>query len=112
MSQVATNKFEFKRGDRKSPYLFVLATEFLAEGIRSNVRIKGLRIHKKEHKLSQYADDTTLFLKHNEQNIRNCMRTLKEFEQISGLKVNTEKTKVIEIGGGGKGQQYKLMFGS
>ena len=90
MSQVATNKFEFKRGDRKSPYLFVLATE-------------GLRIHKKEHKQSQYADDTTLFLKYNEQNIRNCMRTLKEFEQISGLKVNTEKTKVIKIGGGGQG---------
>ena len=33
------------------------------------------------------------------------MYTLKEFEQISGLKVNKEKTKVIKIGGGGLGRQ-------
>ena len=92
-----------RQGDPISPYLFVLAAEFLAEAIRSDVRIEVVKIHKKEHKLSLYADDTTLFLKYNEQNIRNCMRTLKEFELISGLKVNNEKTKVVKIGGGGGG---------
>ena len=29
------------------------------------------------------------------------MYLLREFEQVSGLKVNKEKTKVIKIGGGG-----------
>ena len=81
-----------------SPYLFVLAAEILAETIRSKSEIKGLTIYKHEHKTSLYADDTTLFLKPHEKNIRGCMQILKEFEQVSGLKVNKEKTKVAKIG--------------
>ena len=87
-----------RQGDPISPYLFVLGAELLAEAIRSNTNIEGLTIHQKEHKLSQYADDTTLFLKYSEKNIRSCMETLREFEIISGLKVNTEKTYVVKIG--------------
>ena len=52
-----------RQGDPISPYLFVLAADFLAEAIRTNTNIKGITIHNKEHKLSQYADNTTLFLK-------------------------------------------------
>ena len=88
-----------RQGDPISPYLFVLAAEFLAESIRSNNNIKGINIQNKEHKLSQYADDTTLFLKLEEKSMRSCMDTLLEFEQMSGLKVNKEKTKVVQIGG-------------
>ena len=87
-----------RQGDPISPYLFVLAAEFLAEAIRSNKNIKGLTILEKEHKLSLYADDTTLFMKYEEECIRSCMGTLREFQKISGLKVNTEKTKCIKIG--------------
>ena len=86
------------RGDPISPYLFILASEFLAEAIRSNPDIKGLNLLEKEHKISQYADDTTLFLKPEEKCIRSCMVTLNEFEKISGLKVNTDKTKVVKLG--------------
>ena len=76
-----------------------MAAEFLAEAIRSNTNIKGITIHNKENKLSQYAEDTTLFLKYEEQSIRSCMRTLTEFELLSGLKVNKGKTKVVQLGG-------------
>ena len=93
-----------RQGDPISPYLFVLAAEFLAEAIRTNTKIKGITIHNKEHKLSQYADDTTLFLKYEEESIRNCMRTLTEFEWLSGLKVNKEKTKVVQFGGARDGR--------
>ena len=87
-----------RQGDPISPYLFVLASEFLAEAIRSNSDIKGLTFLGKEHKISQYTDDTTLFIKPEEKCIRSCMVTLNEFEKISGLKVNTDKTKVVKLG--------------
>ena len=83
-----------------SPYLFVLAAELLAEAIRSNKQIKGITLFKKEQKVSQYVDVTTLNIKPNEASIRHCMSTLKEFKAISGLKANTEKTKLIKMGVG------------
>ena len=54
-----------------------------------------------EHKIYQYADDTTLFLKPKESVSRKSMAVLIEFQLISGLKVNDEKTKVIKIGNWG-----------
>ena len=87
-----------RQGDPISPYLFVLAAEFLAEAVRSNKNITGITIYEQEHKVSQYADDTSLLLNDNEENLRECMAILSEFELISGLKVNKEKTKVIKIG--------------
>ena len=87
-----------RQGDPVSPYLFVLAAELLAEAVRSNKEIQGIKLYNQEHKISLYADDTTLLLKPNEMNIRNCMQTLFEFEQVSGLRVNKEKTKVAKLG--------------
>ena len=84
-----------------SPYLFVIAAEILAEAVRSNKQIEGITLHKQVHKISQYADDTTLITKANENSLRNGMNILKEFERCSGLKINKEKTKVAKIGGWG-----------
>ena len=90
-----------RQGDPVSPYLFVIAAEILAEAVRSNKQIEGITIDKQEHKISQYADDTTLITKANENSIRNCMNMLGEFERCSSLKINKEKTKVAKIGGWG-----------
>ena len=46
-----------------SPYIFVLPAEILAEYIRQNSKNTGLKIHGEEHRVSQYVDDTTLFIK-------------------------------------------------
>ena len=70
-----------RQGDPVSPYLFVIAAEILAEAIRSNKNIEGIKIYNKEHKISQYAEDTTLITKANENSIRNVMLALKEFEK-------------------------------
>ena len=44
-----------------SPYLFILSAELLANKIRQDSTVKGLKIFGNEIKLSQFADDTTLF---------------------------------------------------
>ena len=48
--------------------------------------------------LNLYADDTSIFLKATEENLRNSFKTLQWFYQLSGLKINISKTKVIRIG--------------
>ena len=60
--------------------------------IRKNEQIKGIRIVDKEFVLSQYADDTVLFLDGSENSMRASFNTLDLFANISGLKINIKKT--------------------
>jgi hypothetical protein len=53
---------EIKQGCPLSALLFILVVETLANSIRKNPRIAGIKIGKTTWKISQYADDTTLFL--------------------------------------------------
>ena len=52
----------------------------------------------KEHKLCQYADNTSIFLEASEKNLRNSLKILNWFHFKSGLQVNITITKVIRIG--------------
>jgi hypothetical protein len=51
-----------KQGCPLSALLFILVVETLANAIRRNPIISGVNIGQTEWKISQYADDTTLFL--------------------------------------------------
>lgn len=48
--------------DPIAPYLFLLCAEILSILIKQNNNIKGIFVNDKEHKISQYADDTLLTL--------------------------------------------------
>ena len=87
-----------RQGDPVSPYVFVLAAEIMATAVREKKTIKGISVYNKEQKISLYADDTTLYLAANEKNLMAALSALQEFEKISGLKINIEKTKIIKIG--------------
>ena len=87
-----------RRGDPISPYIFVLAVELLGVSVRTDKELKSYKIRGKEHKISQFANDTNLFLFHSERNLRLCMDILEEFYLISGLKINVDKTKVVKFG--------------
>lgn len=66
--------------------------------IRQNKTLKGINIFGKEFRISQYADDTSVFLDGSESSLREVLDLLDYFYQMSGLKVNIEKTNVIWIG--------------
>ena len=65
---------------------FHLCSEFLTLAIKNDENIEGIQILTKEHKSSQYADDTSVYLKASVRNLRNCLNTLEWFYYISGLK--------------------------
>ena len=66
--------------------------------LRNNENITGIKINNKEFKLSQYADDTQIFLDGTEISLKETLRTLNIFYLMSGLKINVEKSKTVWIG--------------
>ena len=87
-----------RQGDPISPYVFVLCAEILSHVVRERGDIRGIVLHGKESKVSQYADDTTMLLREDLQTITTIVRVLKWFKSVSGLDINKEKTKVVKLG--------------
>ena len=87
-----------RQGDPLSPYIFLIVGEILAHMIRQKDSIKGYKIKGVEVLISQYADDTSLFLDGSENSFKQSVEALTKFAKYSGLKINSEKTKVIWFG--------------
>lgn len=87
-----------RQGDPVSPYLFILCSELLACRIRENQNIRGIKIAETEQKISQFADDTSLFLEGDKKSYEELFKELDYFEKISGLKINYEKTCNVWLG--------------
>ena len=96
-----TDFFKLSRGVRQgcplSPYLFILGVEILATKIRHDDNVEGIKVFQTEHKISQFADDTTLFLR-NLNSVQNSITLVDQFGDISGLSLNVEKTKALWLG--------------
>lgn len=88
-----------RQGDPASGYLFNLAVSILTEQIIKSTRLTGIKITRDhEIRISQYADDTIIFLDGSERSITGSIEELTIFGQQSGLKVNVEKTSCMAIG--------------
>ena len=87
-----------RQGDPLSPYIFLLCAEILALMLKSNEDIQGIKNGGEEYKLSQFADDTTILLDEQEKSLVETMKTLRLFASLSGLKINSSKTKAVWIG--------------
>ena len=59
--------------------------------------INGLKIGNKEIKITQYADDTCLYL-HVSNSLENIVKLFKDFYRYAGLKLNIDKTEIIWLG--------------
>jgi hypothetical protein len=77
--------------------LFIMVIEILANTIRNNPRLKGIKIGDVECKIGQYADDTTLFLD-DEQSLTLAPTIINMFSKCSGLKMNRDKSESMYIG--------------
>ena len=90
-----------KQGCPVSALLFNLAVETMALSIKKNDKIQGIKItvsNTTYHiKVTQYADDCTLFLA-GLNNIPEALAQINKFTKVSGLKLNIEKTEGMNVG--------------
>ena len=82
------------QGDPLSPYLFIICAEFLSTLIRNNKRIKGLFVNETELKISQFADDTSIFLDGSHQSLNKTLEVLDKYFRPK----NYDKTQLVGIG--------------
>ncbi|GJZ84481.1 kinase-like domain, beta-lactamase/transpeptidase-like protein [Tanacetum coccineum] len=102
-----TNEFCMERGVRQgdplSPFLFILAAEGLNAIIKEAVDkgvFRGVKIGRNNVVVShlQYADDTIFLGEWNKENAKALMCILKCFEEVSGLRVDYNKSKLYGVG--------------
>ena len=94
--------FEIQRGVRQgdplSPYLFLICAQILTYLVLENDKIKGLKIKDEEVCLSQFADDTALYLDGTRDSFEESIRVLMYYANISGLNMNYDKTVIVWLG--------------
>ena len=88
-----------RQGDSLSSYLFILCMEYLQFLIYDNCQRKlwdPIKSNKYGLAFSHlfYVDDVILSAKANSKNCRTILQTLQDFAEVSGLKVNFQKSKV------------------
>lgn len=99
LSVGTSGRFEINRGIQQgsplSPFLFLLVTQIMALHIKK-AEFEGINIFGRIFKLSQLADDTTIFLK-NDLEISKAINCITEFSSVSGLKMNVNKSVLFPI---------------
>ena len=97
----ASEFFLLEKGVRQgcplSGLLFVLGIELLARALQKNPTIKGIQVGNNELKTTQYADDTTVFVRDLD-SVPQLIKLLSEFKDISGLEINKHKTEAVWLG--------------
>ena len=66
--------------------------------MRSETKVEGFKIGNVRHLMEIYADDLTIFLEPNSENLRNILLILGNFYKLSGLKISVTKTKAVWFG--------------
>ena len=97
-----SDAFNINRGVRQgcplSSSLFIICIEILSNYIQKENSIKGIIINNVEIKQTLFADDATFMTDGSEQSFEKLVNVVSNFECVSGLKLNTNKTNILRIG--------------
>ena len=87
-----------RQGDGLSMVLFIIVAELLAQMIRKEMEITSIKLpNSLAKKLTQYADDTTIMTE-NRRSLNSLRDVLEKYEDITGAKINKDKTEIVLIG--------------
>ena len=94
LSQIITVNNGMPQGDPLAPLLFILVMEPLLHRLRQTPQL----IAANRIKLQGFADDLTLLLKGSAHIVLLGLSIIEEFTLVSGLRLNTQKTTLLNIG--------------
>ena len=83
-----------KQGDALSCILFILCMEPLIRNINNDEKIRS--INENIPKVVAYADDITCMIKPTNESLRRIFTQYERLTNISGLKLNADKTEIIK----------------
>ena len=95
-----SEQIPLKRGLRQRcpPSLPLYVIQVTTININNNNSIKGIHIPNKtkQTKISQYTDDSNLFLK-NQESLNKVLQFFEKLNKATGITINLEKTMVLPI---------------
>ncbi|RVW59655.1 putative ribonuclease H protein [Vitis vinifera] len=91
-----------RQGDPLSPFLFTIVADVLSRMLlkaEERSLLEGFRVGRNRCRVShlQFADDTILFASSSEEELQTLKSLLLVFGQVSGLKVNLDKSNLFGI---------------
>ena len=86
------------QGCNFSPFCFLLCGEIMNRKLKENKNIKGITVEGLEELISQFADDTTLFLTCEKLTLEGVVDTLATVANNIGLVINYNKTLIYRTG--------------
>ena len=100
LSEVFAKTRGCNQGCCASLLIFSFCREIMAHLIKGNDEIRGIDINGIKQILSQFADDTAIFLTYNKLGIglEAFVKTMQHIEAQMGLKVSYEKTTIYHVG--------------
>ena len=81
-----------------SPSLYLLMAEILANKLRQDPKIKGITVNNIQYLISQFADDTDLYLSYDQGTVNRVFEIFAGIERNTGLRISYEKTTMYRIG--------------
>ena len=60
--------------------------------IRAEKEVKGIKVGKKEVKLSLFANDMILYIENPKDSIRKLLELINEYSKVAGYKINAQKS--------------------